>query len=66
MHANAMMGIPTQSLDIPPDDGVTCATVDLGETIKMFEKYGVRFLSPAEIAHELPAYPSAPSHERAN
>lgn len=62
MNASAMMAIPAQSLDIPPDDGITYATVDLGETIRVFEEYGVRFLAPDEIALELPAFPQSPSH----
>jgi hypothetical protein len=55
------LAIPAQSLDIPPDDGITYATVDLGETRKVFEKYGVRFLAPEEIAIEIPAFPMRPS-----
>jgi len=31
MNETATRVIPTQSLDIPPDDGMTCATVDLAE-----------------------------------
>jgi quercetin dioxygenase-like cupin family protein len=62
MNASAMMAIPAQSLDIPPDDGITYATVDLGETIRVFEEYGVRFLAPDEVALELPAFPQSPSH----
>ncbi len=57
MNASATMAIPAQSLDIPPDDGITYATVDLGETIKVFAGYGVRFLEPDEIARELSAFP---------
>jgi hypothetical protein len=60
MNASAKMAIPAQSLDIPPDDGITYATVDLNETIKVFEKYGIRLLSPDEIARELPAFPLSP------
>ena len=56
MNASASMAIPARSLDIPPEDGVTYATVDLGETIKVFETYGVRMLAPDEIARELPAF----------
>jgi uncharacterized cupin superfamily protein len=48
----------------PPDDGITYATVDLGETIKVFAKYGVRFLAPDEIALELPAFPLRPRELR--
>jgi quercetin dioxygenase-like cupin family protein len=62
MRASAMMAIPAQSLDIPPDDGITYATVDLGETIRLFETYGVRFLAPDEVALELPGFPQSPSH----
>jgi hypothetical protein len=51
------MAIPAQSLVIPPDDGITYATVNLDETIKVFEKYGVRFLAPDQIALELSAFP---------
>jgi hypothetical protein len=61
MNASAKMAIPAQSLIIPPDDGVTYATIDLSETIKVFDKYGVRFLAPDEIARELPAFPLVPS-----
>ncbi len=57
MNATATMAIPAQSLEIPPDDGITYATVNLVETIKIFDKYGVRFLAPDEIARELPAFP---------
>jgi hypothetical protein len=62
MNASATMAIPAQSLVIPPDDGITYATVDLYETIRVFEKYGVRFLAPEEIALELSAFPLCPSH----
>ena len=50
MNASAAMSIPAQSLEIPPDDGITYATVDLHETIKIFDKYGVCFLAPDEMA----------------
>ncbi len=64
MNASAAMSVPAQSLDIPPDDGVTYATVDLAETVKVFAGYGVRFLTPDDIARELPAFPlpEAPVH----
>jgi mannose-6-phosphate isomerase-like protein (cupin superfamily) len=55
-NATRSMATPAQSLDIPPE-GITYATADLGETIKIFAQYGVRFLSPEEIARELPAFP---------
>jgi len=56
MNASAAMAIPAQSLEIPPD-GTTYATADLAETIKVFDQYGVRFLTPEEIAVQLPAFP---------
>src|SRR3984885_15070651 len=62
MNASATMAIPAQSLVIPPDDEITYATVDLYETIRAFEKCGVRFLAPEEIALELPAFPLCQSH----
>jgi hypothetical protein len=42
-----------------PSDSVTYATADLEETIEILLKHGVRFLSPEEIADEMPAFPSA-------
>jgi mannose-6-phosphate isomerase-like protein (cupin superfamily) len=57
MNATATMATPAQSLAIPPDDGITYATVNLDETMKVFAKYGVRFLAPDEIALELAAFP---------
>ena len=62
MNASASMAIPARSLDIPPDDGVTYATVDLEETMALFGKYGVRFLTPDEVARDLPAFPPHPTH----
>jgi hypothetical protein len=56
MNATASMATPAQSLAIPPDDGITYATVNLDETMKVFAKYGVRFLAPDEIALELSRY----------
>ena len=41
MRASAAMGVPARSLDVPPDDGVTYATVDLASTIEVFAGYGV-------------------------
>ena len=60
LNATATMAIPAQNLDIPPDDGITYATVDLGATIKVFAGYGVRFLTPEEIGRELSAFPLSP------
>jgi mannose-6-phosphate isomerase-like protein (cupin superfamily) len=57
MKAVAPMAAPAEKLEIP-SDSVTYATTDLEETMKMFLKQGLRFLSPEEIAHEMPAFPS--------
>jgi quercetin dioxygenase-like cupin family protein len=50
------MAVPAEKMEIP-SDSVTYATVDLEETIKIFLKHGIRFLSPEEIADEMPAFP---------
>jgi mannose-6-phosphate isomerase-like protein (cupin superfamily) len=55
----ASMAAPAEKLEIP-SDSITYATADLNETIKIFLKYGVRLLSPEEIAKEMPAFPSRP------
>ncbi|HEX4165449.1 MAG TPA: cupin domain-containing protein [Bryobacteraceae bacterium] len=53
----ASMAVPAEKLEIP-SDSVTYATADLEETMKIFLKHGVRFLSPEEVADEMPAFPS--------
>ena len=57
MKCIASMAMPAEKLEIP-SDSVTYATADLEETMKKFLKYGVRFLSPEEIANEMPVFPS--------
>ena len=57
MKCIASMAVPAEKLEIP-SDSVTYATADLEETMRIFLKYGVRFLSPEEIADEMPAFPS--------
>ena len=57
MKCIASMAVPAEKLEIP-SDSVTYATADLDETMKIFLKHGVRFLSPEEIADEMPAFPS--------
>ena len=55
------MAAPAEKLEIPPDGAqLTYATADLEETMKVFDKYGVRILSPDEIPRELPAFPLSP------
>jgi hypothetical protein len=57
MKSLALMAAPAEKMEIP-SDSVTYATADLEETMKMFLKHGIRFLSPEEIAEEMPAFPS--------
>jgi mannose-6-phosphate isomerase-like protein (cupin superfamily) len=57
MKSIALMGAPAEKMEIP-SDSVTYATADLEETMNIFLKHGVRFLSPEEIADEMPAFPS--------
>ena len=55
MKCIASMAVPAEKMEIPSDT-VTYATADLEETIKIFLKHGLRFLSPEEIADEMPAF----------
>jgi quercetin dioxygenase-like cupin family protein len=53
------MNAPAERMEVPTDaDAMTYANVDLTETIKLFEQYGVRFLTPDEIRAEMPEYPA--------
>ena len=55
------MNAPAERMEAPADaDIVTYANADLTETIKVFEQYGVRRLSPDEIRVEMPQYPLSP------
>ena len=52
------MNAPAERMDLPTGvDIVTYANADLTDTIKVFEQYGVRFLTPDEIRTEMPQYP---------
>jgi quercetin dioxygenase-like cupin family protein len=52
------MNAPAKRMEVPADgETVTYATVDLTETIKVFEQQGIRFLTPEEIGTEMPQYP---------
>ena len=42
-----------------PTGAATYATSNLDSVIQAFEKYGVRFLSPDEIAEQMPLYLAA-------
>jgi quercetin dioxygenase-like cupin family protein len=55
MSAIQSMAMPAERLEIP-SDMQTYATADLGDTVKVLDKYGVRFLSPEEIAEQMPDY----------
>ena len=45
-------------MEVPTDDDtMTYANADLTDTIKVFEQYGVRFLTADEIRAEMPEYP---------
>jgi hypothetical protein len=52
------MNAPAREMEIP-SDMETYATFDLTATMAVFMKYGVRMLSPDEVAQQLPAYPTA-------
>jgi hypothetical protein len=55
------MNAPAERMEVPADaDIVTYANADLTETIKVFEQYGVRRLSPDEIRVEMPQHPLSP------
>ena len=47
-----------EQMDLPASpDTVTYATADLTETLKVFQQYGIRLLTPDEIREEMPEYP---------
>jgi len=56
--AVSKMNAPAERMEVPRDvDVATYANVDMTETIKVFESYGLRFLTAAEIGSEMPDYP---------
>ena len=57
LNAINKMNTPARTMEIP-SDMETYATADLTATMAIFNKYGVRMLSPAEVADQLPAYPT--------
>jgi quercetin dioxygenase-like cupin family protein len=57
MTAIKDMAAPAEKLEIPPDDALTYSTANLEQTMRIFEKYGVRLLAQEEIAREMPAFP---------
>ena len=50
------MSTPTQRLEFPRG-GLTYSTGDLKQTAQRLSEYGARFLTPHEIAEQLPVYP---------
>ena len=47
-----------EQMDLPASpDTVTYATADLTETLKVFQQYGIRLLTPDEIRAEMPQFP---------
>jgi hypothetical protein len=58
------MNAPAERMEIPTDhDTVTYANGDLTDTIKLFEQYGVRFLTADELHTTMPEYPLSPKSE---
>jgi len=52
------MSAPAERMEMPTDtDAITYAQADLTETIRVFEEYGTRFLTPDEIRRAMPQYP---------
>ena len=52
------MNAPAERMEVPTGiDTITYANADLTDIIKVFEQYGVRFLSADEIRAEMPEYP---------
>jgi glyoxylate utilization-related uncharacterized protein len=53
------MSAPAERMELPATtDTMTYAKADLADTVKVFEQYGVRLLTAAEIHAEMPEYPS--------
>jgi mannose-6-phosphate isomerase-like protein (cupin superfamily) len=52
------MSTPAESLELPIGT-VTYSTGDLKQTAQRLSEYGARFLTPAEVAKQLPLYPEA-------
>jgi len=57
-NAFKQMSAPAGRMDLPASaDSVTYATADLTETVKVFQQYGIRLLTPDEIRAEMPQFP---------
>jgi quercetin dioxygenase-like cupin family protein len=60
MNAINEMAARAERLEIPSDDALTYSTTNLEETMRIFERHGVRLLGQEEIAHEMPAFRMSP------
>jgi quercetin dioxygenase-like cupin family protein len=61
MNAIREMATRADRMEIPADDAVTYSTANLEGTMKIFQEYGVRLLTPEEIALQMPQFPTAPA-----
>jgi len=59
------MSTPAQRLELPTG-AVTYSTGDLKQTAQRLSEHGARFLTPDEVADQLPLYPKSlpPSHRK--
>ena len=57
MKVVAPMAAPAEKMEMP-SDSLTYATANLEETMKIFMKHGLSFLSPEEIAQQMPMFPA--------
>jgi quercetin dioxygenase-like cupin family protein len=60
MGAINYMAAPAEEIEIPAHDGVTYTTANLEGTMRTFEQYGIRFLTPEEISRQMPEFPTSP------
>jgi hypothetical protein len=50
---------PAEKMEIPADDAVTYTTANLEEPMRIFERHGIRLLTPEEIARQIPEFPNS-------
>lgn len=62
MGAISDMAAPAEKMEIPADDAVTYTTANLEGTMRIFEQYGIRLLTPEEIARQMPEFPTSPHY----
>jgi hypothetical protein len=56
-EAVSEMNVPAERMEVPSDVNIiTYANADMTETIKVFERFGLRFLTADEIQTEMPQY----------